>query len=88
MDGDGAVVAEHARAYGDAPTDITDPASQLLLLANRLGAWREQGQGRAGRPAGTHRRSRPEGAWGGGEGMRDQCALSGWDATVRAASVS
>lgn len=40
MDGDGAVVAEHARAYGSAPLGL-DPASQLPLLADRLGAWRE-----------------------------------------------
>jgi hypothetical protein len=90
MDGDGAVVAEHARAYGDAPTDTTDPASQLPLLANRLGAWRES---RAGAALPDDLRDHIDALDRRGLGeaagcMRDQCALSGWDATVRAAAVS
>lgn len=40
-DRDGTVVAEHDRAYGDAPTDTTDPASQLPLLCNKLRGWHE-----------------------------------------------
>ena len=90
MDGDGAVVAEHARAYGDAPTDTTDPASQLPLLANRLGAWRES-RVRAALPDDLRDHIDALDRRGLGEAvrcMRDQCALSGWDATVRAASVS
>lgn len=90
MDGDGAVVAEHARAYGDAPTDTTDPASQLPLLANRLGAWRES-RVRAALPDDLREHIDALDRRGLGEAvrcMRDQCALSGWDATVRAASVS
>ncbi|MGO5211273.1 Mu transposase domain-containing protein [Parafannyhessea sp. LCP21S3_E6] len=90
MDGDGAVVAEHARAYGDAPTDTTDPASQLPLLANRLGAWRESGAG-AALPDDLRENIDALDRRGLGEAagcMRDQRALSGWDATARAASVS
>jgi transposase len=90
MDGDGAVVAEHARAYGDAPTDTTDPASQLPLLANRLGAWRES-RVRAALPDDLREHIDALDRRGLGEAvrcMRDQCALSGWDATVRATSVS
>lgn len=90
MDASGAVVCEHPRAYGDAPTDTCDPASQLPLLCNRLGAWRES-RVRAALPEdlrahidGLDRRGLGEAA----RCLRDQCALSGWDATVRAASSS
>lgn len=40
-DGGGTTIAYHERAYGDAPTDTTDPASQLALLARKPGGWRE-----------------------------------------------
>ena len=38
-DAAGALVCEHARAYGDAPTDSEEPASQLALLCTRTNAW-------------------------------------------------
>lgn len=40
FDGAGAFVCEHARAYGDAPTDTTDPGSQLRLLRLKPAGWR------------------------------------------------
>ena len=39
FDGDGTFVCEHARAYGGAPTDSSDPASQLHLLCQKPGGW-------------------------------------------------
>lgn len=39
FDPDGTLVAAHPRAYGDAPTDTSDPARQLPLLCNRPAAW-------------------------------------------------
>lgn len=38
-DRDGALVAEHERAYGDAPTDSSDPSSQLALLCLKQNGW-------------------------------------------------
>lgn len=35
----GELVCEHPRAYGSAPTDTSDPASQLALLAWNAGGW-------------------------------------------------
>ena len=40
FDGAGTFVCEHARAYGDAPTDTTDPGSQLHLLCLKPAGWR------------------------------------------------
>ena len=40
----GEFVCEHPRAYGKAPTDTSDPASQLAVLA---GLFRERGEHRA-----------------------------------------
>lgn len=39
FDEDGAFVCEHARAYGSAPTDSSDPGSQLHLLCLKPGGW-------------------------------------------------
>ena len=36
---DGELACMHVRRYGSAPTDSTSPASQLPLLAVKLGAW-------------------------------------------------
>lgn len=36
---DGALICEHERQYGSAPTDSCSPASQLPLLCTRPGAW-------------------------------------------------
>ncbi len=44
-DADGALVVTHPRAYGSAPTDTSDPASQLALLARKPGAWATAGSG-------------------------------------------
>lgn len=83
---DGAVVAEHRRAYGDAPTDTADPASQLALLCQRPGAWANS----------KVRSAIPDDLRGHMDSlgrsdlkaelrlMRDQAAASGWDATVQA----
>ena len=83
---DGAVVAEHPRAYGSAPTDTTDPASQLALLCARPGAWSNS----------KVRSALPDGLRGHMDSlakadlkaelrlMRDQAAESGWAATVQA----
>ena len=81
-----AVVAEHRRAYGDAPTDTADPASQLALLCQRPGAWANS----------KVRSAIPDDLRGHMDSlgksdlkaelrlMRDQAAASGWDATVQA----
>lgn len=89
-DASGTVVAEHPRAYGSAPTDTSDPASQLPLLCNRLGSWHESrvrsalpGELRAYMDS-LDRRGLGEAA----RCLRDQCAASGWDRTVSAASSS
>lgn len=38
-DATGTLICKHRRAYGQAPTDTTDPASQLALLARKPGGW-------------------------------------------------
>ena len=85
---DGALVCTHRRAYGKAPTDTSDPGSQLALLANRPGAW-DDSRVRAALPDdlrgymdSLERPRRSESI----RLLRDQCAESGWDATVGAAS--
>ena len=79
-------LAEHRRAYGDAPTDTADPASQLALLCQRPGAWANS----------KVRSAIPDDLRGHMDSlgksdlkaelrlMRDQAAASGWDATVQA----
>lgn len=39
LDRDGGHVCTHPRAYGQAPTDSSDPSRQLELLCNRPNAW-------------------------------------------------
>ena len=86
----GAFVCSHERAYGSAPTDTSDPASQLALLAAKAGGWHES-RVRAALPdelrghmdALDRRDLRAELRL-----MRDQCARSGWDATVEAMSAA
>lgn len=87
---DGTVVATHARAYGQAPTDTTDPASQLALLCTKAGAWQNS----------TVRSALPEelrdhmdsldkqGLRAELRIMRDQAVESGWDTTVEAMRIS
>lgn len=36
----GEVICVHERAYGPAPTDTSDPASQLALLCNKPASWK------------------------------------------------
>lgn len=85
-DEDGALVCEHARAYGSGPTDSTDPASQLGLLAVRIGAW-ENSRVRVALP--DELREHMD-ALGEDELrrevrlMRDQAATSGWETCVQA----
>ena len=83
---DGAVVAEHPRAYGSAPTDTDDPASQLALLCRRPGAWANS-KVRSALPddlrehmdslGGSDLKAELRLMW-------NQVAESGWGATVRA----
>ena len=83
---DGAVVAEHPRAYGDAPTDTADPASQLALLCQRPGAWANS-KVRSAIPDDLREHmdslGKPD-LKAELRLMRDQAATSGWDATVQA----
>jgi transposase len=37
---EGEPIAEHERAYGDAPTESTDPSAQLALLCAKQNGWR------------------------------------------------
>ena len=85
-DDDGMKIARHLRAYGDAPTDTCDPASQLALLARKPGAWSESRVRSSLREdLRGHMDSLPK------EDlrrelrlMRDVAADCGWTATVRA----
>lgn len=86
----GAFVCAHERAYGGAPTDSSDPASQLPLLAAKAGGWHES----------RVRAALPDELRGHMDAlgrtalraelriMRDQCAHAGWDATVEAMSAA
>ena len=85
-DGSGAFVCTHPRAYGSAPTDTVDPASQLALLCMKAGGWTESRVRSAipddlrdymdtlDKPA-LRDNLRT---------MRDACAEYGWTATVEA----
>lgn len=82
----GEYVCSHERQYGAAPTDSASPASQLPLLAMKLGAWRNSSVRSAMSDAlrdymdGLGRRELGDGL----RLMRDQVQQSGWDATVGA----
>lgn len=83
---DGRLVCEHRRAYGSAPTDSEEPASQLALLCVKAGAW----------PNSQVRASLPEQLRAHMDGlgrqdlkaelriMRNQAAQSGYSASVGA----
>ncbi|WP_314653601.1 IS21 family transposase [Slackia exigua] len=89
-DGDGALVCSHARAYGAAPTDTTDPASQLPLLCVKAGAWANS-QVRAALSDGLrcHMDSLEMPDLKAELRMpRDATARTGWDATLRAAEAA
>lgn len=86
-DADGTLIVTHPRAYGSAPTNTTDPANQLALLARKPGAWGNS-QVRAALPDGLR-------AYLDGLGkdarverirlMRNVSADKGWAAMVSAA---
>lgn len=85
-DEDGAFICEHERAYGDGPTDSSDPASQLGLLAVRIGAW-ENSRVRAALPDALREHMdglREDELRREVRLMRDQAAVSGWEACVQA----
>lgn len=82
----GEFVCEHPRAYGKAPTDTSDPAGQLAALAVKAGGWansrvrfavpdrlREHMDSLSKADLRAELRV-----------MRDQNAVSGWEATVAA----
>ena len=82
----GAGIATFERAYGDAPTEASDPLSQLALLCRKPGAWRNS-QVRASVPDDLRRHmdalskaERKDALLA----MRDASAHAGWSATVDA----
>ena len=82
----GEYVCSHERQYGAAPTDSASPASQLPLLAMKLGAWRNSSV-RSAMPDALRDYMDGLGRCELGDGlrlMRDQVQQSGWDATVGA----
>lgn len=87
---DGELVCTHERRYGSAPTDSTNPASQLPLLAVKLGAWANS-RVRASIPDGLREymdsQGKPDLA-GSLRIMRDQVEASGWDAAIDAMEVA
>ena len=89
-DAAGAPVCEHARAYGDAPTDSEEPASQLALPCTRPNAWANS-HVRASLPEAlrAHMDSLPKSELRAElRVMRNQAASSGYGATVDAMSAS
>ena len=89
-DGSGAFVCSHARAYGSAPTNSSDPASQLAVLAVKAGGWHES-LVRSSLPDDLREYmdslDKPE-LRASIRLMRDQNAVSGWDAMVEAVSAA
>lgn len=89
-DAGGSIVATHPRAYGDAPSDTSNPASQLALPARKPGAWKNS---RARAAVTGELREHVDGL---GRGalterlrlMRSVAAQSGWDAMARAAATA
>ncbi len=89
-DTSGTMIAAHPRAYGDAPSDTSSPASQLALLARKPGAW-QNSQVRAAVTDelreymdGLDRDARAERL----RLMRNVAAASGWEAMVGAAQTA
>ena len=86
----GALVCEHARSYGTAPTDDPDPSSQPGLLGARPGAWSNS---QAGAAVSDGLREHMDSLDRTGlraelRAMRDECARSGWAAAPRAAELA
>lgn len=86
----GELICEHARAYGSAPTDTTDPASQLPLLCLKVGGWKNSKVRSAigGELRGYLDSLEAQDLKGELRLLRDECARSGWDATIRAAELA
>lgn len=86
----GNVVCEHKRAYGSAPTDTTDPASQLALLAKRPGGWQNS---RVREAMSDDLKSymddlEQEGLKENLRTLRNVSAASGWSAALSAAEIA
>lgn len=82
----GEPVAEHARQFGEAPTDTTDPGSQLAVLAYKSRGWASS-KVRAALPAALRERMDglpEEDLRAELRAMRDVNAERGWAATVAA----
>jgi len=89
-DRSGTPVCEHTRRYGSAPTDETDPSSQLCLLSTRVGAWKNsQVRAAVSEDLRNHMDLLP-GADLRGElrAMRSECARSGWISTLQATELA
>lgn len=87
---DGTVICTHKRAYGNAPTDTTNPANQLTLLARKAGGW-QNSQVREAMP--NKLREHMDGL--SQEELksdlrliRDEVSRSGWDCAISACSVA
>lgn len=81
-DEEGTFICKHSRAYGDAATDTTSPASQLALLCRKPGGWRNS-RVRASLSDGLVEYMDSLGTdelKAGLRIMRNEAARSGWDA--------
>lgn len=80
------LICEHDRAYGSAPTSTTNPASQLATLAHRPGGWvNSQVRAELSDQLRDYFDTLDKSELSSGlRLMRDQTALSGWEATVGA----
>lgn len=87
---DGELVCEHERAYGSAPSDSANPASQLPLLSFKVGAWKNS-QVRDALPgdvaAYMDKLGKPD-LRAVLRTMDSQVGLYGWDGTVDAMSLA
>jgi len=89
-DSEGTFVCGHERSYGKAPTDTTDPGSQLGLPCGHIGAW-ENSKVHLALPDDLREHMDPLGKddlRAGRRLLRDQWATSGWEATVQAAELA
>lgn len=90
FDEGGAFVCRHPRAYGSAPTDSTDPGSQLHLLCTKPGGWRNS---RVRAALSDDLREYMDSLSGDElkeelRLMRDENARSGWEATLQAVELA
>lgn len=89
-DADGTFICRHPRAYGSAPTDTSDPGSQLHLLCIKPGGWRNSmvraslsDDLRAHMDSLGREDLKDELRL-----MRDEAARSGWQATLQAVELA